>query len=235
MLSIVCKLLTFVQLLSFIIVRIPVMVPQGIWWSNLMATLDFLSPRETSAFGLDCHDGRLLNAERRSSLPLVYHPSFDPAGSDIFSLVALETKNVQKAVAAVMMIAIFAATNCQYISQMESIESNKRPVLIPDIQVMVQMMVNTIRPRETDRANFWVHRIWIFHIRRNGMYKTFVYGGKKISDKVAENALFKAFTYSGDPRRYLGSFGWLTTQSIFVPHCQRRIALGEVSSHFGGR
>lgn len=53
-----------------------------------------------------------------------------------------------------MMIAKFAAMNCQYVSQMESIESNKRPVLIPDIRVMVQTIVNTIRPRETDKAIF---------------------------------------------------------------------------------
>lgn len=118
-----------------------------------MAPFEFSLPPETSAFGLDRHDGRL-KAESRSSLPLVYHLSFDPAGSGILSLLALDTKNVRKAVAAVMMIAKFAAMNCQYVSQMESIESNKRPVLIPDIRVMVQTIVNTIRPRETDKAIF---------------------------------------------------------------------------------
>lgn len=118
-----------------------------------MAPFEFLSSPETSAFGLDRHDGSL-KAERRSSLPLVYNLSFNPDGSDTLSLLALDTKNVRKAVAAVMMIAKFAATNCQYVSQMESIESNERPVLIPDIRVMVQTMVNTIRQRETDRAIF---------------------------------------------------------------------------------
>ncbi len=63
-------------------------------------------------------------------------------------------KNVRKAVAAVMVSAIFEATNCQYVSQTESIDGTERPVWIPEIRVMVHIIVSIVRQRQDDRAIF---------------------------------------------------------------------------------
>ena len=92
-------------------VRIPVIVPRGIWLSNSIVSIDFFEYPELSARGWDRHVRRE-KADHRSLLPLVYHESFDPGDNTLRSL-TLETKNVRNAVAAVIVNAMFAAMNCQ--------------------------------------------------------------------------------------------------------------------------
>lgn len=215
----ICEFSTFVLPLPLIMVRTPVMVPRGICCLSSMGPFEFLAPPGTPDFGLDRHDGRL-KAERRRSLPLVYQLFSNPACSGILSLLARNKKNVRKAVAVVMIVAKFAATNCQYVSQMESIDSEKWPVLIPETRVMVQTMVSTIRPRETDSANFWVHRILIFHIRRNGMYKTWIWG--KEDQQRGWEVNFKHYLLRRSPM--ISRIIWLTDKAIdlrtWLPNAQ---------------
>lgn len=171
---ITCEGWPFVLPWPLIKVRIPVMVPPGIWGSSLKGPVDLLvfPEVEWAALDLDRHK-RWLRVERRSFLLFVYHVLFDPGDTGRLSW-ALDTKNVRNAVAAVIVNAKFAAMNCQYVSQTVSIDLKVRPVWIPAIRVMVQMMVRIVRQREDDNTTFWDHLILTFQISRQGIYKTWV-------------------------------------------------------------
>ena len=109
--------------------------------------------------------------ERRSRSPFNIQLYFD-LGDCGALFEALDTKNVRNAVAAVMVSAMFAAINCQYVPQTESIDGTVRPVWIPEIRVMVHTIVRIVRHRQSDRAIFWVRLILIVQIRRQGIYRT---------------------------------------------------------------
>ena len=106
--------------------------------------------------------------ERRSLLHFVRRGSIGPGDMGRLTW-ALDTKNVRNAVAAVMVNARFAATNCQYVPQILSTVLTVPPVRNPAMWVMVQIMVRMVRQSEDDRAIFCVHRILTFQISRQGM------------------------------------------------------------------
>lgn len=151
-------------------VRTPVIVPRGTLCESKIGGSTLLMSPELLVLDLDRHE-RIVKTERRRRLLLVYHISIGFAICGPFSW-ARNTKNVRKAVAAVMISAIFAAMNCQYVSQAESIDLTVRPVWIPEIRVMVHMIVRIVRLSEDNKAIFWLHRILILQISRNGMYRT---------------------------------------------------------------
>lgn len=82
------------------------------------------------------------------------------------------TKNVRKAVAAVIVSAMLAATNCQYVSQTESMDFTLRPVWMPAMRIMVQMIVRTVRQRVEASAIFCVKEILTDQMRQKGIEMT---------------------------------------------------------------
>ena len=80
---------------------------------------------------------------------------------------------MRKAVAAVMVNAMLAATYCQYISQVVSMEGTvPRSVWIPAKAVVFTRMVRMVRQSVRAKASFWVQRSLTFQIRRKGIYRT---------------------------------------------------------------
>ena len=117
-----------------------------------MGMLDLLPSPGLSALALDRHDLGL-NVERRSRPAFEYNVSLALGACGALSL-TLDKKKVRKAVAAVMVSAMFAAMNCQYVSQTESIALTVRLVWIPKIRIMVHMIVRIVRQRQDDKAAF---------------------------------------------------------------------------------
>ena len=101
----------------------------------------------------------------------MYHESLDLGDSALLSL-TLDTKNVRKAVAAVIVNAKFAAINCQYISQTESRDLTGWPTQICVMRVMVHIMVRIVMHREAERTIFCIRLTLILQISRKGINKT---------------------------------------------------------------
>lgn len=79
---------------------------------------------------------------------------------------------MRKAVAAVIVIAISAVMNCQYVCQTVSKDALLELVRTPATRVIVHMMVRTVRQRVDAKTSFCDHRTLNLQMRWNGINNT---------------------------------------------------------------
>lgn len=118
--AMICEYSDLIRPWRLMNVRIPVMVPRGILWESSLEALDSVLFPGLLALSMDRHY-RVVKTKRRSRLPSIYQVFFLLGNSAGGTLSLTFDTKVRKAVAAVMMSAKFAAMNCQYVSQSQSI------------------------------------------------------------------------------------------------------------------
>lgn len=135
-------------------VRIPVMVGRS-WIRGNSKLPPEDSTEDPKALLFARHDGGLsISLKNRQLLPNQDSLDCCPPAAPPW---CLEVKNARKAVAAVIVNAISAVMNCQYVCQAVSRDKLLELVRTPATRVIVQMIVSRVRQSVEASTNFWDH------------------------------------------------------------------------------